>query len=87
MARQKVFDFMAIAAGLQPNTMLLAGQVDMRENGAIVVDDTMKSSNPDIYAIGDSAVVDGKYWSILPVDVRCVEDGPRGRLCGGRFGC
>ena len=41
--------------------MLLAGQVDMRENGAIVVDDTMKSSNPDIYAIGDSAVVDGKY--------------------------
>ena len=38
----EVFDFMAIAAGLQPNTMLLAGQVDMRENGAIVVDDTMK---------------------------------------------
>ncbi|MGY4841214.1 FAD-dependent oxidoreductase [Weissella cibaria] len=63
----EVFDFMAIAAGLQPNTMLLAGQVDMRENGAIVVDDTMKSSNPDIYAIGDSAVVDGKFDQYFPL--------------------
>ena len=62
----EVFDFMAIAAGLQPNTMMLAGQVDMRENGAIVVDDTMKSSNLDIYAIGDSAAgLDVKIQPIL----------------------
>ncbi len=63
MARQKC----STSWPLQPNTMLLAGQVDMRENGAIVVDDTMKSSNPDIYAIGDSAVVDGKFDQYFPL--------------------
>ena len=63
----EVFDFMAIASGLQPNTMLLAGQVDMRDNGAIVVNGQMQSSNPDIYAVGDSAVVDGKFDQYFPL--------------------
>jgi pyruvate/2-oxoglutarate dehydrogenase complex dihydrolipoamide dehydrogenase (E3) component len=61
------YDFMAIAAGLQPNTMLLAGQVTMQDNGAILVNEQMQSSDPNIYAVGDSAVVDGKFDQYFPL--------------------
>ena len=41
----------------RPNTGLLKGKVDMLPNGAIVVDDYMQASVPDVYAAGDSATV------------------------------
>ena len=46
-----------LAVGFRPNTALLAGQVDMLPNGAIIVDDYMRASAPDVYAAGDSATV------------------------------
>ncbi|MFD1456299.1 FAD-dependent oxidoreductase [Levilactobacillus lanxiensis] len=46
-----------LCIGFRPNTALLKGQVDMAQNGAIITDDYMRSSNPDIFAAGDSAAV------------------------------
>ncbi|MFC6323008.1 FAD-dependent oxidoreductase [Companilactobacillus baiquanensis] len=50
-------DMSAMSAGIIPQTDLLQGQVDMKENGAIIVDEYMHTSNPDILAAGDDAVV------------------------------
>ncbi|MBM7688644.1 NADH oxidase [Enterococcus ureilyticus] len=50
-------DMVIMCVGFSPNTALLKDKVDMLPNGAIVVDKYMKSSNPDIFAAGDSAVV------------------------------
>ena len=49
-------DMAAISAGIIPQTELLQGQVAMAPNGAILTDDYMQSSDPDILAAGDSAV-------------------------------
>lgn len=46
-----------LCIGFRPNTALLKGQVDMAQNGAIITDAYMRSSNPDIFAAGDSAAV------------------------------
>lgn len=46
-----------LCIGFRPNTDLLKGKVDMAKNGAIITDDYMRSSNPDIFAAGDSAAV------------------------------
>ncbi|KRK63793.1 nadh oxidase [Companilactobacillus tucceti DSM 20183] len=52
-----VVDMAAISAGIIPQTDLLQGQVDMEENGAIITDEYMYTSNPDVLAAGDAAVV------------------------------
>ena len=41
----------------RPSTELLKDKVDMLPNGAIIVDDYMRTSNPDIFAAGDSCAV------------------------------
>lgn len=43
-----------VGVGAVPNTKLFVDQLKM-ERGGIVVDGTFKSSNPDVYAIGDVA--------------------------------
>ncbi len=50
-------DLVILCVGFRPNNELLKGKVDMLPNGAIVVDEYMRSSNPDIYAAGDSCAV------------------------------
>jgi NADPH-dependent 2,4-dienoyl-CoA reductase/sulfur reductase-like enzyme len=50
-------DYVILAAGFAPRTDLFTGQVEMISNGAIVVDDYMRSSVPDVFAAGDSATV------------------------------
>lgn len=50
-------DMVIMCVGFLPNTALLKDKVEMLPNGAIVVDKYMRSSNPDIFAAGDSAVV------------------------------
>jgi transcriptional regulator with XRE-family HTH domain len=42
---------------LPPNNELLKGKVNMLANGAVLVDEYMRTSNPDIYAAGDSCAV------------------------------
>ncbi|TCI25353.1 MULTISPECIES: FAD-dependent oxidoreductase [unclassified Exiguobacterium] len=50
-------DLVILCVGFRPNTGLLAGQVDMLGNGAIIVDEYMRTSNPDVFAAGDSCAV------------------------------
>ncbi|MBJ6361850.1 FAD-dependent oxidoreductase [Paenibacillus sp. GCM10012307] len=50
-------DLVIMCIGFRPNTGLLAGQVDMLGNGAIIVDEYMRTSCPDVYAAGDSCAI------------------------------
>jgi NADPH-dependent 2,4-dienoyl-CoA reductase/sulfur reductase-like enzyme len=50
-------DMVILCVGFRPNNDLLKGKVDMLPNGAILVDDYMRTSDPDIFAAGDSCAV------------------------------
>lgn len=50
-------DLVIVCTGFFANTDLLRGQVQMDGYGAIMINDYMQTSNPDIYAGGDSCVV------------------------------
>ncbi|ACB62285.1 FAD-dependent pyridine nucleotide-disulphide oxidoreductase [Exiguobacterium sibiricum 255-15] len=50
-------DLVILCVGFRPSTELLKGQIDMLPNGAIIVDDFMRTSNPNIFAAGDSCAV------------------------------
>ncbi len=50
-------DLVVLCIGFAPNTKLLAGQLDMLPNGAIVIDEYMQTSQPDVFAAGDCCVV------------------------------
>jgi len=50
-------DLVIMCVGFRPNTALLSGKVDMLDNGAIKVDEYMRTSNPDILAAGDCCAV------------------------------
>lgn len=50
-------DLVILCVGFRPNTGLLKDQVKMLPNGAILVNDYMQTSDPDIFAAGDSTVV------------------------------
>lgn len=52
-----VADLAIVGTGFIPTTELLRGQVDMDKHGAIIINDYVQTSNPDIYAAGDSCVV------------------------------
>lgn len=50
-------DLVVLCIGFRPNTELLRGQIDMLPNGAILVDEYMRTSKPDVFAAGDSCAV------------------------------
>ncbi|QEA30919.1 FAD-dependent oxidoreductase [Secundilactobacillus malefermentans] len=50
-------DLAVLSAGFRPRTELMKGKLDMLDNGAIITDEYMQTSNPDIFAAGDSSVV------------------------------
>lgn len=50
-------DIAIASTGFKPNTGLLKGQVKLSPEGALVVNDQMQTSDPDIYAAGDCAVI------------------------------
>lgn len=50
-------DMVVLCAGFRPNTDMLKGKLDTFTNGAYLVDKTQRTSNPDVYAIGDCATI------------------------------
>ncbi|WP_110114760.1 FAD-dependent oxidoreductase [Bacillus sp. CGMCC 1.16541] len=50
-------DLVILCVGFRPNTDLLKGQVEMLDNGAIIVDEYMRTSNTDVFAAGDSCAI------------------------------
>lgn len=57
-------DIVIAAAGLRPNT-LLATQAGINVNKGIVVDETMRTSAENVYAIGDCAEIEGRVMAYL----------------------
>ncbi|GFH43451.1 NAD(FAD)-dependent dehydrogenase [Lactococcus hodotermopsidis] len=47
-------DLVIVAAGVTPNTAWLKGLVDLEERGQIKVDDYLRTSAKDVYAVGDA---------------------------------
>lgn len=71
-------DLVIVCTGFFANTDLLRGQVQMDGYGAIIINDYMQTSNPDIYAGGDSCVVKfnptGAY-KYIPLATNAVRQG------------
>ncbi|WP_440128000.1 NAD(P)/FAD-dependent oxidoreductase, partial [Pseudomonas sp. PKS] len=53
-------DYVIFSVGVRPQTKILEGVCDLDERGAIVTNDFMQTTNPDIYAVGDCAQVFNK---------------------------
>jgi len=58
-------DMVLISAGARPN-LGLAKDAGLKVNRGIVVDPSLRTSDPDIFAVGDVAEFDGKTWGIIP---------------------
>lgn len=71
-------DLVILCIGFRPNTELLKGQVEMMDNGAIIVDEYMRTSTRDVYAAGDSCAIlynpTGKH-SYIPLATNAVRMG------------
>lgn len=50
-------DLVIVCTGFVANTELLRGQVDMDRRGAIITNEYLQTSDPDIYAAGDACTV------------------------------
>ncbi|WP_425447439.1 FAD-dependent oxidoreductase [Dethiothermospora halolimnae] len=50
-------DLVIMCIGFMPNTHLFKGQLDMLDNGAIIIDDYMRTSREDVFAAGDACAV------------------------------
>lgn len=71
-------DLVILCVGFRPSTELLKGQIDMLPNGAIIVDDYMRTSNPNIFAAGDSCAVyynPARTHSYIPLATNAVRMG------------
>lgn len=51
--REFVADGVIYAAGFRPNSFLVADQLELGDKGAILVNDYMQTSHPDVFAVGD----------------------------------
>lgn len=50
-------DLVIMSVGFRPATQLFKGQLEMTENGALIINDYMQTSDPDVFAAGDSVAV------------------------------
>lgn len=57
-----------VSTGVRSNTQL-ACDAGLDVDRGVVVDEAMRTSDPDIYAVGDVAQFDGRVWAIIPVAI------------------
>jgi len=50
-------DMLVMAIGFHPNSVLYEDQLKTLDNGALIVNEYLQTSNPDVYACGDCAAV------------------------------
>lgn len=50
-------DLVVLCIGFAPNTKLVQGKIDTLPNGAIIIDEYMRTSKEDVFAAGDCCVV------------------------------
>ena len=58
-------DMVVVSAGARSN-LGLAREAGLTVNRGVVVDGSLRTSDPDIFAIGDVAEFEGKTWGIIP---------------------
>lgn len=68
-----------VAAGIVPNTGL-AQAAGLEVRGGVVVDDQMRTSDPDVLAAGDVAECDGRVAGLWPAAVKQAEVAARNAL-------
>lgn len=71
-------DLVLLCVGFKPQTELLKGKLDMLPNGALIVNDYMQTSHPDIYGAGDSCAVfynPAKTHAYIPLATNAVRMG------------
>lgn len=71
-------DLVILCIGFKPNTEIFKGKVDTLDNGAIVVDKYMRTSNKDIFAGGDAVTLDylpDNSKSYLPLATNALRTG------------
>ncbi len=57
-------DLVVMAVGIKPNAGL-AGEASLNVNRGIVVDETMRTSDPDIFALGECAEAEGQTFGLV----------------------
>ncbi len=71
-------DMVILCIGFKPNTHLVKGELDTLENGAIVVNKYMQTSQPNVYAAGDSCAVyhnPSDAYSYIPLATNAIRMG------------
>lgn len=71
-------DLVILCIGFRPNTDLFKGKLDMLPNGAIIVDEYMRTSKEDVFAAGDSCAVyynPIKKYEYIPLATNAVRMG------------
>ena len=63
--RKVAGDMIVISVGTRPN-MALAKDAGLRINKGVVIDQSIRTSDPDIYALGDVAEFNGQVWAMIP---------------------
>lgn len=58
-------DMIVISAGTRPNVQL-AKEAGLKVNRGIVVDGSLRTTDPDIFALGDVAEFNGQVWAMIP---------------------
>jgi nitrite reductase (NADH) large subunit len=59
-------DLVVFSAGIRPRDQLARDcGIEVGERGGIVVDDACRTSDPDVYAIGECALAAGRVWGLV----------------------
>jgi NAD(P)H-nitrite reductase large subunit len=70
-ARALPCDVFLVCTGIRPN-VALAKEAGLTVNRGVIVDNRMRTSAPDVYAVGDVAEFEGEVYGLWPA---CVEQG------------
>lgn len=74
-------DAVIVSVGFRPNTAFIKGQLDMLDNGAIIVDEYGQTSIKDVFAAGDCATVNHRIASTRYIPLATYAN-KMGRLIG-----
>ena len=75
-------DGVIFTIGFRPNSYLLNQQVELGDRGAVVVDEYMQTSCPDVFAVGDVSTTYVKFIRRESLSSTCVRCCSRRRNCG-----
>jgi NAD(P)H-nitrite reductase large subunit len=70
--REYPCDLLLVCAGIRPN-IALAREAQLATNRGVVVDDTLRTSDPAIFAVGDAAEHRGEVSGLWPAAVKQAE--------------